>query len=670
MKFSLSRLAGHLEERIKDYLLTAYLTKDHLFNKKREELIQDRQIGPMFREPLFEIQDRYPGSGHDLSSFIEKEKTFKGVTEIDILSSFLKKVAPHELYKHQINSIRTIQDTDKHLVVTTGTGSGKTLSFVIPTILSILNESLGGNGGIPWSAAKLPLNKWWDQKKPRFVQARQHNSRPPALRALFMYPLNALVQDQIKNLREILNSSEAEAVYDNLLGGERIYFGQYNSSTPGHGFSSDPKRIESCVEILREIQRQTVDVDEDHQHLIERIGTSELLTRWDMQVTPPDILITNYSMLAVMLVREIEQQMFEQTKIWLKSNPKNQFFLVIDELHSYRGTPGTEISYILKSFLGRIGLTPTHPQLRIIATSASLESEADSQVDHPFLSDFFGTPKDKQYFNVISGPTVKPRLDTPSKISSCKDIFSEYLSNIDDPQSFDQVGMKIKKQLAHEDGSLSSILNSAGVEDALLIARKEVCDQIDDNLIHHPPLTYQQIANNLFEGNLDSAKGLIEFITSEKEELKDLNIKMRMHLFVRNLTGISRTMKFVNGNLTPPILYEKGVSICPKEHVICMECCYCQECGEIYYTSFKRDHKHRGVVSTFISPEIPSGSKVHDLFQVLFYFGDDDDSISRSNLDWKRGKLNAVTGEYSASPVFEGSGDGWYIETPFNDPPK
>ena len=69
---------------------------------------------------------------------------------------------------------------------------------------------------------------------------------------------------------------------------------------------------------------------------------SEMWSRWDMQESPPDILITNYSMLNIMLMRQVEADMFEKTRLWL-TDPKNVFHLVVDELHSYRGTPGRKL---------------------------------------------------------------------------------------------------------------------------------------------------------------------------------------------------------------------------------------------------------------------------------------------------------------------------------------
>ena len=69
-------------------------------------------------------------------------------------------------------------------------------------------------------------------------------------------------------------------------------------------------------------------------------------SRWDMQDDPPDILITNYSMLNIMLMRPVEDPIFRQTREWLAEDRRNTFHLVVDELHTYRGTPGTEVGYL------------------------------------------------------------------------------------------------------------------------------------------------------------------------------------------------------------------------------------------------------------------------------------------------------------------------------------
>jgi len=82
----------------------------------------------------------------------------------------------------------------------------------------------------------------------------------------------------------------------------------------------------------------------------------EMWSRWDMQDHPPDILITNYSMLNIMLMRGVEAAIFDQTRQWLQQDPANIFHLVVDELHLYRGTAGTEVALLIRKLLRRLGL--------------------------------------------------------------------------------------------------------------------------------------------------------------------------------------------------------------------------------------------------------------------------------------------------------------------------
>ena len=88
------------------------------------------------------------------------------------------------------------------------------------------------------------------------------------------------------------------------------------------------------------------------------------MTRWDIVATPPDILVTNYSMLNAMLMRDIEDRLFSQTAAWLRSDPSNVFTLVVDELHLYRGTSGAEVAMVIRNLTSRLGL-----QSRLAAAS-------------------------------------------------------------------------------------------------------------------------------------------------------------------------------------------------------------------------------------------------------------------------------------------------------------
>ncbi len=117
----------------------------------------------------------------------------------------------------------------------------------------------------------------------------------------------------------------------------------------------------------------------------------EMLCRWDMQAAPPDILVTNYSMLEYMLVRPIESKIFDLTHQWLESIADARFTLVLDEAHTYTGAKGTEVAYLVRRLKERLGLSSGSEKFRAIATTASVRTGADDQLLE-FVADLFGEP--------------------------------------------------------------------------------------------------------------------------------------------------------------------------------------------------------------------------------------------------------------------------------------
>lgn len=651
-------------DSVVEYLNTAYLTKYPDFNEARTRLVADLATGPMFREPMFEVQDRYSVSGQNVDAFLRTSSVLPGLrdeTERQLLANLFSAIAPSELYQHQVDALRASLVDGRNVVVTTGTGSGKTLSFLLPTLLGIFREALGDGARPRWAfQASRTVDPWWRRNPLQFVPRRPTHSRLPGIRAMLMYPLNALVQDQVENLRRILDSDEADAVYTSLFKGERIYIGQYNGATLGKGASHNDVRLQDCARELAHIDTEFRDVDPDNRYRLPRPIGSELLTRWDMQLTPPDILITNYSMLAVMLVRGQESMMFELTKRWLEADKAHRFTLVIDELHSYRGTAGTEISYILKTFLARIGLSPAHPQLRILATSASLEGGNGTQ-DPQFLSDFFGTPRGGTSFKVISGPIVPYRSGMATRLMALAAPLAEYAA----PAGKSAISPEMLARIREAAGPtamtkrIGEILNEVGVEDALreLAARKQ--ERLNDASLGKPPLTVADIADGIFRGQAEAAHGLLALITSESPELSSFSGKLRMHVFIKNLTGISRSMHAVDGRLGPPLLYEKGAAVCPRTGAIALECCYCQECGELYYRGYRRELRDRTSKRTFVNTELPAGADEQEIRQVLVYLGQEQFADP-----WREVRLDGRTGEYTTNLACVDLLRAWVLETP------
>ena len=110
---------------------------------------------------------------------------------------------------------------------------------------------------------------------------------------------------------------------------------------------------------------------------IERVEDAELLTRHEIQAACPDLLVTNYSMLEYMLLRPIERKIFTDTRDFYEANPEEKFILILDEAHLYRGANGTEVAYLIRRLLDRLGLEPS--RVIFIATSASFSNAASAK---------------------------------------------------------------------------------------------------------------------------------------------------------------------------------------------------------------------------------------------------------------------------------------------------
>ncbi len=101
-----------------------------------------------------------------------------------------------------------------------------------------------------------------------------------------------------------------------------------------------------------------------------------------------------------MLMRALEEPIFDRTRAWLAERQDHVFTLVVDELHLYRGTKGSEVALVVRNLLSRLGIEPDSAQLRCMATSASLAGDNSGQV---FLEQFFGV--DRSSFVVLPGRT-------------------------------------------------------------------------------------------------------------------------------------------------------------------------------------------------------------------------------------------------------------------------
>lgn len=411
------------------YYDSAFWLRDPgLLAERRAILMSD---GVMSREPLIEAIPQYPSvdpiedvcSKAGLSPFVGQHLG----NVVFGASGGIK------LRRHQAQSLLTAtkggNNGHRNVVVTSGTGSGKTESFLLPLLAGLLEERASGMGG-------GSLNQWWNTDLGntttswKDVRSTLGGDVTPALRAIVLYPTNALVEDQVTRLRQA--ASRASDIHGQPL----FFFGRYTNATPGGTYfppdqlkASDRNRINEEGREVRKIAAEVVAIrkhmqgegksakeilDTTSQFQDPLIG--EMMTRWDMIASPPDILITNTSMLNVTLMRETEANMYSATRDWLRQDPKNTFTLVVDELHGYRGTQGTEVALVVRNLLDRLGLAADSKQLRCIGTSASLTGASGLE----YLEQFFGV--DRSTFSIFPGEPTPFSTQLPVDVAALQAV--------------------------------------------------------------------------------------------------------------------------------------------------------------------------------------------------------------------------------------------------------
>jgi DEAD/DEAH box helicase domain-containing protein len=441
--------------RIRDlyisYLETAFRIRNPAVTRERRALLE--APGTLCTLPLIEPLPRYQTVDYglnDLAGITSDADALGGFTDSErrafadlVLSGLFdsdaapagaptRRVARFAPYQHQVQMLERGVRQGAPGIVTSGTGSGKTESFLLPVLAMLSKEAIRW----PKPASEYLQRRWWQngtgkpyekwtdvpnrpgKKKPHaspFLPHRHGETRPAAVRALILYPMNALVEDQLARIRRALDSDVARETMDHYFAGNRLFFGRYTSDTPvtDHHYRPRPdekkepgrraakveelfrlsKAMQVTQDLAREHDAELKDNEEEVRYLFPSVDGSELSSRWDMQETPPDILITNISMLSAMLAREVDAPILERTREWLTTDDNAYFFLVLDELHLQRGSAGTEVSYLLNLLLDRLGLTrPEHRhKLRILASSASLPMEGEER-EHSlkYLWDMFG----------------------------------------------------------------------------------------------------------------------------------------------------------------------------------------------------------------------------------------------------------------------------------------
>ena len=584
------------------YIKTAFATQFPEIEQEREKRLVEP--GVFYQEPWIEPLARYQRSGktiHELELSDVPGLDETAIQDFKELAScgLVDPVNPYELYSHQVEMLRKALE-GQNAVVTAGTGSGKTESFLLPLFAYLAKESR------TWDApgAQPPhLTDWWEneawqnecypkvnqrrrQQRSCRVSQREHENRDVAVRAMILYPMNALVEDQLTRLRRALDSDLAREWFQNNRNGNRIYFGRYNGVTPvpGHEINQhNNPNTNKIEELVKGMQKMAVSAqaaaiyageteNDEVQFFFPKLDGAEMRSRWDMQDAPPDILITNYCMLSIMLMRDVDRNIFDRTKEWLKKDG-SVFHLIVDELHLYRGTAGTEVAYLLRLLLERLGLHPGHPKLRILASSASLDPNDENSLE--FLSQFFGTEwHPEQIIPGCSEPI--PAIESTGFLSSEPFIALAELPNANNPETSEETPqyhtcceILESESLAVNARMLNACTDASGQTRAVSLT--QFARGIFGNDLEHNTL-------RLAARGLLMARGLYKGPSSLPS--------FRLHWFFRNIEGLWACIKpgyRFNGEQTRPVgrLFAQNPPIRWGNYRV-LELLYCQECGTVF----------------------------------------------------------------------------------------
>jgi len=594
------------------YLKTAFGTRFPSIEAEREELLRQPRV--LCQEPWIEPLPIFQDSGKTVQNLTKEDIPILSDQEIADFKSLVScgLFGSYKLYDHQTEMLKRVLE-DRNCAVTAGTGSGKTEAFLLPLFAYLARESSG------WAAPETPephVNDWWNDsqwqdscrnehnriQRSYRVSQRGHEQRDAAVRALIIYPMNALVEDQLTRLRKALDSDDAREWFRHNRQGNKIYFGRYNSSTPvaGHEFNKpdrrgirrpNRKKIENLTSALRNMDRDAHEAeqyvrqtgDPDTVFFFPRLDGAEMRSRWDMQDSPPDILITNFSMLSIMLMREADESIFEKTRQWLEGGEDRVFHLIIDELHLYRGTAGAEVAYLLRLLLLRLGLTPDHLQLRILSSSASLDP--DSPKSRKFLHDFFGAPEDS--FEIIQGRQTPLEAVTGSAFLQ-PEPFS--LLGRAAPDFAGDVCQQAASSLGYRVGATSGelALKEQMESDEIAARMRKACEC--EGIARAVPLDY--FAKRLFgdvvpeENRRKAIRGFLaaRSICDTPGHPSSLPA-FRLHWFFRNIEGLwASTKPSADSEDGRPIgkLYPSS-RIVTKEGYRVLELLYCEHCGAVYF---------------------------------------------------------------------------------------
>ena len=581
-------------EALREHIEAEYHISDEGIIRQRRALL--KQPGVIVQEPYLESTPRYVSGPTfaELGLPQPAEALLTLMTRVGDRGTLLHDPP----YAHQAEALQRAVLQNQSLVVTTGTGSGKTETFLSPILAQLAIE-----------ASDSP-----------------DSFETPAMRALVLYPMNALVNDQLARLRRLFGNDEVVQLFMQWAG-RPARFARYTSRTlyPGIRTSrKDTQRLRPIDSFYVELLNRATGSGDEAQRarkLIEELRhqgkwpakpdlrawfgakgsrwqrngqfvravtlpeDSELLTRHEVLAAPPDVLVTNYSMLEYMLMRPLERPIFEATKNWLSDNPERDFALVIDEAHLYRGAAGAEVALLIRRLRARLGIDAA--RLRVICTSASFSDPASAR---DFAAALSG--KESADFDSITGHLDLRPIDAPGTAEDIQQLTAIPLDNLHSPDEQIRRGA-VEGFLAWRQvegpGSVEMLLHRA------LDSYPPMGRLINTTMRQARPLA--ELATDVFAGPNDGADAALTALIAlgsiaRPSPSAQGTLPCRVHTFLRGLPGLWACI-----DPRCPEVEEQGpigkLFSQPRESCDCgarvFEMYTCRNCGSAYARAYTND---------------------------------------------------------------------------------
>ena len=402
-------------------------------------------------------------------------------------------------YKHQLEAWRGLLDPrPQSQIITSGTGSGKTECFMVPVLEDLYRET------------------------------QQTNSSLTGVRALFLYPLNALINSQ----KERLNA------WTTHFNGD-IRFCLYNGNTPNDLKAQDRLR--------------------------QKNQPQEVLSRKLMRDNPAPILVTNGTMLEYMLVRQADAPIIQQSQGKLR-------WIVLDEAHTYIGSQAAELALQLRRVMQAFDVKPK--DIRFIATSATIAgAEAETKLKQ-YLSRLANVGVEQ--VAVIGGRRVVPGLPkvTPANLT------------ISEIEAIDPEGEQPKEKKLSQNSEVSERRYSALASSKLAVRIRELL--AGDNI---GPVHYAELLDKLQPYDLNEAElcRWLDICTGTKQfHSSEAFLKLRAHYFQRTLHGLwcciapncaNKKQSKLNGAWPFGLVYSEHRQKCHCGSAV-LELTFCNDCNE------------------------------------------------------------------------------------------